>query len=103
MAYQLSQNTLDNVLRNICEDKEKEKMQTELMIRQLEDHIARLGVIIKDEERNIQGDRVMFEQGALTELEYRQSLLEYKSKYTLFENFTDDLWLYQFGGSLLFQ
>jgi hypothetical protein len=94
-AYQLSQNTLDNVLQNIREDKEKEKIQTTLIIRQLEDHIARLGVIMQDEERNVQDDKVQFEQGALTELEYRQSHLEYKSKCTLRDNFADDLWLYR--------
>jgi hypothetical protein len=94
-AYQLSQNTLDSLLENIYTDKEKEKIRTALIIKQLQDHIARLNVIIQDEENNTQDDKVMFERGALTELEYRQSLLEYKSKYTLLENFTDDLWLYQ--------
>jgi hypothetical protein len=38
----------------------------------------------------------MYERGAITELEYRQSLLEYKAKSALLVNFTDDLWLYQF-------
>jgi hypothetical protein len=99
-AYRLSQNILNNLLTNIHEDKEKERIQTAFSIRQLEDHIARLGLIIEDEERNIQDDTLMFEQGALTELEYRQSLLEYKSKCTLFANFADDLWLCQFTESL---
>ena len=95
-AYRLSQNTLNSLLKNIHEDKEKERIQTAFSIRQLEDHIARLQVIIQDEERNIQDDTLMFEQGALTKQEYRQSLMEYKSKCTLLENFIDDLWLYRF-------
>jgi hypothetical protein len=82
---------LDKLLVNIYTSKEKEKNQTALVIEQLEDHIARLKVIIQDEENNIQDDKAMFERGALTELEYRQSLLEYKSRCTLLENFTDDL------------
>jgi hypothetical protein len=71
---------------------------SEFIIGQLEDHIARLGIIIRDEEKNMQDDELMFKRGALTELEYRQSLLEYKSKRALLENFIDDLWLYQFFG-----
>jgi outer membrane protein TolC len=98
-AYRLSQNTLDNLLKNIHKDKEDEKAQTAVIIGQLEDHIARLEVIIQDEKRNIRDDKLMFEQGALTELEYRRSLLEYQSKHTLLENFADDLWLYRFIGS----
>jgi hypothetical protein len=94
-AYRLSQITLDSLLKYIREDKEREKIRTRAIIGQLEDHIARLGVIIQDEETNIQDDKLMFDQGALTALEYRQSLLEYKSKYTLLEDCTDDLWLYQ--------
>jgi outer membrane protein TolC len=94
-AYRLSQNSLENLLKNIRENKEKERARIESIIRQLEDHIARLKAIIEDEERNVQDDELLFEQGALTELERRQSLLEYKSKYTLLENFSDDLWLYQ--------
>jgi outer membrane protein TolC len=94
--YRLSQNTLDELLKNIHTNKEKEKNQTALVIEQLQDHIIRLEAIIQDEERNIQDDKAMFERGAITELEYRQSLLEYKSMCTLLENFTDDLWLYQF-------
>jgi hypothetical protein len=101
-AYRLTQNTLDGVLRNISEDKEKEKIRTGVIIRQLEDHIAKLGVIIHDEARNIQDDKLLFDQGALTELEYRQALLEYKSKHTLFKNFTDDLWLCQLIEALQF-
>ena len=95
-AYRLSQNTLNSLLKNIHEDKEKERIHTAFSIKQLEDHIARLDRIIQDEERNIQDDTLMFEQGALTELEYRQSLMEYKSKCTLLKNFIDDLWLYRF-------
>jgi hypothetical protein len=98
-SYRLSRDTLDKLLENIYTNKEKEKNQTALVIEQLEDHIARLKVIIQDEENNIQDDKAMFERGALTELEYRQSLLEYKSRCTLLENFTDDLWLYQFIAS----
>jgi outer membrane protein TolC len=95
-SYRLSQNTLDKLLENIYADKEKEKIQLAAIINQLEDHIARLTVIIQEEEKNIQDDKRLFDQGGLTELEYRQSLLEYRSKQTLLENFTDDLWLYQF-------
>jgi hypothetical protein len=95
-SYRLSQNTLDTLLENIYANREKEKIQLTAVINQLEDHIARLTLIIQEEEKNIQDDKILFEQGALTELEYRQSLLEYQSKQTLFENFTDDLWLYQF-------
>jgi hypothetical protein len=96
VSYRLSQNTLDKMLENIYADKEKEKIQLAAIINQLEDHITRLNGIIQDEERNIQADKLLFDQGALTELEYRQSLIEYKSQQTLLENFTDDLWLYQF-------
>jgi outer membrane protein TolC len=95
-SYRLSQNTLDKLLENIYANKEKEKNQLAAIIAQLEDHIAQLTLIIQEEEKNIQDDKILFEQGALTELEYRQSLLEYQSKQTLLENFTDDLWLYQF-------
>ncbi|MDR1352488.1 MAG: hypothetical protein LBK05_04310 [Treponema sp.] len=95
-AYRLSQNTLDSLLENIREVKEKEREQFAVIINQLEDHIARLKVIIQDEEQNIQDDKLMLDQGALTEMEYRQSLMEYRSMYTLLENFTDDLWLYRF-------
>ncbi|MDR2785552.1 MAG: hypothetical protein LBB83_06525, partial [Treponema sp.] len=95
-AYRLSRNTLDKLLENIHTNKKKEKEQTVLVIKQLESYIIRLESIIQDEEKNIQDDRTMFERGAITELEYRQSLLEYKSMCTLLENFTDDLWLYQF-------
>jgi outer membrane protein TolC len=98
-AYLLSQGALDELLQNIHADKEKEKTQAALAIGQLEDHIARLAAIIRDEEENIQGDKAMFERGALTELEYRRSLLEYKSMLTLLENFADDLWLYRFTAS----
>jgi hypothetical protein len=94
-VYRLSQNILDKLLQNIREDKGKEKDRTAVVIRQLEEHIARLGVIIEDESGNIQDDKLLFDQGALTELEYRQSLLEYKSRSALLENFNDDLWLYQ--------
>jgi hypothetical protein len=94
-AYRLSRNILDNLLKNVREDKEREKIRTMTIVRQLEEHIARLRGIIEDEERNIQDDKLLFEQGALTELEYRQSLLEYKSKCTLLENFTDELWMYE--------
>jgi hypothetical protein len=94
-VYRLSQNNLDSLLKDIREDKEREKSSVSLAIEQLEDHIARLKVIIQDEERNIQDDKQMFDQGALTGLEYRQSLLEYQSQYTLLENFTDELWLYR--------
>jgi hypothetical protein len=95
-AYLLSQDTLNNLLENIHANNEKEKEQNVIIIKQLEDHIARLQTIIQDEEKNIQDDKTMFERGAITELEYRQSLLEYKAKCTLLEDFTDDLWLYQF-------
>jgi hypothetical protein len=94
--YRLSQNILDSLLKNIYEDKAKEKTRYAVVIKQLEEHITRLKVIIQDEEVNIQDNKLMFERGALTELEYRQSLVEYKTTYTLSENFTDDLWLYQF-------
>jgi outer membrane protein TolC len=95
-AYLLSQATLDKLLENIHTNNEKEKNLNAIIIGQLEDHIARLQAIIQDEERNIQDDKAMFERGAITELEYRRSLLEYKAKCTVLENFTDDLWLYQF-------
>jgi hypothetical protein len=98
-AYRLSQGTLDKLLQNIYINREKEKSQTALVIKQLEDHIARLNVIIQDEERNIQDNKTMLERGAITGLEYRQSLVEYKSMSTVLENFTDDLWLYQFIAS----
>jgi hypothetical protein len=94
-AYRLSQNTFDSLLKSIREDKEKERNKTTVIIKQLEDHIARLRLIIEDENRNIGDDKLRLDQGALTELEYRQSLLEYKAKYSLLENFTDELWLYQ--------
>jgi outer membrane protein TolC len=95
-AYRLSQGTLDKLLENIHTNNENEKNQNAVVIRQLEDHIARLKIIIQDEEKNILDDKELFERGAITELEYRQSMLEYKAKRTLLENFTDDLWLYQF-------
>jgi hypothetical protein len=94
-AYRLSRSTFENLLKNTREDKEKERTRIECIIKQLEDHVARLKVILEDEEKNIQDDELLFEQGALTELERRQSLLEYQSKYTLLENFNDDLWLYR--------
>jgi hypothetical protein len=100
-AYRLSRNTLDSLLKDIREDKEREKIRTALIIEQLKDHIVRLGLIIQDEEGNIQDDKAQFDQGALTELEYRQSILEYKSKYTLLENFTDKLWLHQLAACFL--
>jgi hypothetical protein len=94
-AYQLSRNTLDSLLKNIRRDKENEKIKSAFIIKQLEDLIARLKLIIQDEEQNMRDDKAMFERGAITELEYRRSLLEYKTKCTLLKNFTDDLWLYQ--------
>jgi hypothetical protein len=100
-AYRLSQGTLNKLLQNIYTNKEKEKNQTDLVIKQLEDHIARLRVIIQDEERNIQDNKAMLERGAITDLEYRQSFVEYKSMSTLLDNFTDDLWLYQFTAFFL--
>jgi hypothetical protein len=102
-AYRLSQNTLDSLLHNIYENKEKENDKTKFIIKQLEDHIAQLRIIIQDAEQNTEDDKILFEQGALTELEYRQSFLECKSMYTLLENFTDDLWLYQFIDSFYTQ
>jgi hypothetical protein len=98
MEYRLSQNTLDSLLKDIHEDKEKAIIQTAVIIQQLEDHLVRLGLIIQDDERSLWDDKLLFEQGALTELEYRQSLLEYESKCALFSNFADELWLYQCAG-----
>jgi uncharacterized protein YlxW (UPF0749 family) len=95
-SYRLSQTALDKLLENIYANKEKGEIQLAAIINQLEEYVARLTLIIHEEEKNIQDDKILFDEGALTELEYRQSLLEYQSKQTLLENFTDDLWLYQF-------
>jgi hypothetical protein len=99
LTYQLSQNALDELLQSIYTGKKKEIIQNTAIIQQLEDHLARLRVIIQDEEKNMQDDKLMFDRGALTELEYRQSLLEYQSKGMLLEDFSDDLWLYRFLAS----
>jgi hypothetical protein len=98
-VYRQSQFALRELLENIQINKQKEKSQNTLIINQLEDQVIRVGVILGDEEKNIQDDKAMFERGAITELEYRNSALEYKSMYMALENITDDLWLYRLVAS----
>lgn len=66
------------------------------MIEQLEAHIVRLREILASETTRIQDDEAMYNRGAITAYDYRQSLLDYRSKCVLLDNMSDDLWLYSF-------
>jgi hypothetical protein len=99
LIHDIEINTLNELLKTIDKEKEKQKTAVVRMIAQLLEQIDRLAVIVATEEKNIQEDAKMKERGVITELEYKQSVLVYSEKNTLLQNLKDELWLYRFIGS----
>jgi hypothetical protein len=96
LEQQIAENTLNSLSRKIQTEKEAERAKNNAMIHLLETDIIQLTAIV-DNERTLSEDfKLLFERGKLHELDYRQTLLEYREKSVLLANFKDDLWFCQF-------
>jgi hypothetical protein len=96
LAEKLTRQSLNTLAGKIQAEKEVGRLQNATLIQTLESHINHLAAIIENNESNVQDDKIMFERGVLTELEYRQSSVEYNAKCLLLKNYNDDLWLCRF-------
>lgn len=88
--------TVDKLLRTLVMEKQKERQQYEIQLNNVNEQIARLTVIIANDDVRIQENEVLRTRGAISSLEYDQAMLEYKEKQALLLNLKDDLWLYTF-------
>lgn len=99
---QIAENTLNSLSRKIQTEKEAEKEKNNAMIHILETDIIQLTAIVDNEHTLSEDFKILFERGNLNELDYRQTLLEYKEKSVLLANYNDDLWFYQFLESFFY-
>ncbi len=92
----LKEAALDLLSERAFDEKEIQRNENTAIIRLLEGHISQLTAIVDNESAFMQDYKVLYDRGSLSELEYRQALLEYTEKCMLLDNFNDDLWLHQF-------
>jgi hypothetical protein len=88
--------TIDELLRTVSIERQKEKELTALTISQLEEQIRRLSEIVLNESFRIQEDENSKNTGAITVLDYKQRLISFEEKQTTLFNLHDDLWFYTF-------
>ncbi|MDR2941527.1 MAG: TolC family protein [Treponema sp.] len=96
LEQRITENALNSLSKKIQMEKETEKAKNNAMIQLLETDINHLSVIVDNELALSEDLKVLFERGNLHELDYRQTLLEYKEKKFLLDNYNDDLWFYKF-------
>jgi len=102
LEQQIAENTINSLSKKIQSEKEEEKAKNNAIIQLLKTDIAQLTAIV-DNERSLSEDfKVLFERGKLNELDYRQTILEYKEKSVLLANYNDDLWFFKFLGTFFY-
>lgn len=84
---------LHTLSQKTAAEKEAEKVKNEAVMQLLENHINQLTEIVAGDAALSQDYKLLYDRGGMSELEYRQTELDYKNKCVLLENLRDDLWL----------
>jgi hypothetical protein len=96
LEYKNSMDMFSKLLKKTRETIKHHEIQIENFINILEGQIKQLDDIIQRESKIIVDIKTMLERGAITELDYRQTIIEYEQKCILLRNLNDELWMYKF-------
>jgi len=102
LEQQITENALNTLSKKIQAEKETEKEKNNSIIHLLETDIVQLNVIVENERILSEEFKILFERGKLNELDYRQTIIEYKEKNILLANYNDNLWFYRFLGTFFY-
>jgi hypothetical protein len=96
LKYVNSRDMFNKLLMNTRETIKHDKIQIEKSINLINEQITRLDDIIQKESKIVDDIKIVFDRGGMTELDYKQVIIEYEQKCVLFKNFNDELWMYKF-------
>lgn len=103
LRYNQETSTVNELLRAVGIEKQKNKEKNIFIIQHIEDQLNRLSDILLYERTRIQEDEALKNDGVITVLDYKQRQLAFKEKETLFFSLEDGLWFYRFIGSFVYK
>jgi hypothetical protein len=102
LRYNQETFTINELLKGVAIERQKDKELNMLIIHHIEDQIKRLSAVLLNDQVRMQEDETLKNDGVITIVDYKQRRLIFTEKETLLSNLQDDLWFYTFIKSFLY-